>query len=479
VALATLGDLRLGVDAALVVQALPCPEQLTRLPGAHVGVRGVLNLRGQAVPVVDLRHWMPSPVPTEDLAPAQILVVGDLQRKVGVLVDAMQGLVRLEGSGVQRVLQGREGFFHSVARHPGDGGLVSLLDPGSLMDTTRAWAPCHQGAWADPAAAGPADSRSPLTAEQVLATVRLGSVVLGLPAEAVADVLPAPAVQRLFGSETDLLGMALWRGRDLPVLDPVKVLGLAPDGPAALSPLLMVLEHQGLLAGVPVDEVRAVQRLDPGLVQAVDHLGLTHAHLYLGTWVPAEDQRVLLLDAPAVLKTCSLSRLSAAAAGGPPDQGPQLLALEAPMGAVGSMNAADDQAHVVFTHGPHGALPLSVLQEITPAPRDIRRDRPTGKGVLGTCEWRGVALPLIDLRPPSAGSGDGPEGRMLVVNVKGRRAGLLVHDVIELIPARTGTHTRLRLAGGQRVHMITVGVPPQRKSHQVMDLESLPFFAAD
>lgn len=78
----------------LRVQEIRSYEPPTRVAGAPRDVRGVLNLRGTIVPVVDLRLRMGCDQSTMD-ASTVIIVLALAQRVVGAVVDAVSDVVRL------------------------------------------------------------------------------------------------------------------------------------------------------------------------------------------------------------------------------------------------------------------------------------------------------------------------------------------------------------------------------------------------
>ena len=73
---------------------------ITRVPHAPHPVRGVTNLRGRVLPVVDLRVRLGIGEREIDNA-SRILVVASQGRLMGLLVDAVQQVVRIGRSGIQ------------------------------------------------------------------------------------------------------------------------------------------------------------------------------------------------------------------------------------------------------------------------------------------------------------------------------------------------------------------------------------------
>lgn len=114
---------------------------ITRVPHAPAPVRGITNLRGRVLAVVDLRVRLGLP-PVEPGPQSRILVVSSRDRSIGLLVDAARQVVRILPSAVQAapadVLTEQSDFLIGVYHHAEE--LVILLDvdqvlwiPDSLM----------------------------------------------------------------------------------------------------------------------------------------------------------------------------------------------------------------------------------------------------------------------------------------------------------------------------------------------------------
>ena len=68
---------------------------VTRVPHAPYPVRGIINLRGRVVPVVDLRVRIGLPR-TEITSQSRVLIAGVRQRMLGLLVDSVEQVVRVD-----------------------------------------------------------------------------------------------------------------------------------------------------------------------------------------------------------------------------------------------------------------------------------------------------------------------------------------------------------------------------------------------
>lgn len=77
-------------------------EEITVVPGAPMQVRGVINLRGKIIPVVDLRlrfNKQQAP-PSEE----QRIIVAELgSKRLGMLVDSVSQVIKLSSASVENI----------------------------------------------------------------------------------------------------------------------------------------------------------------------------------------------------------------------------------------------------------------------------------------------------------------------------------------------------------------------------------------
>ena len=89
---------RLGGEAFLLAreetrEVMSYPAAVTRVPGAKGWVRGLSNLRGQLLPVIDLRAFLGSGASTVTRA-SRVLVANPREIPAGLLVDEVMGFRR-------------------------------------------------------------------------------------------------------------------------------------------------------------------------------------------------------------------------------------------------------------------------------------------------------------------------------------------------------------------------------------------------
>jgi twitching motility protein PilI len=92
VALRMAGDLYL-VARDETREVLGVPTATTRVPGAKPWIRGLANVRGQLLPIIDLRQFLGSGV-TPVTRNTRVLVVNHREIPAGLLVDEVLGFRR-------------------------------------------------------------------------------------------------------------------------------------------------------------------------------------------------------------------------------------------------------------------------------------------------------------------------------------------------------------------------------------------------
>src|SRR5580704_15954827 len=92
VALRMAGELYL-VAREETREVLGVPTGTTRVPGAKAWIKGLANVRGQLLPVIDLRHFLGSGI-TPITRNTRVVVVNHREIPAGLLVDEVLGFRR-------------------------------------------------------------------------------------------------------------------------------------------------------------------------------------------------------------------------------------------------------------------------------------------------------------------------------------------------------------------------------------------------
>ena len=96
----SVADLYLAIDV-LEVQEVIRYQEMTRVPTAPLVVRGLINLRGQIVTAIDLRHRLDLPPAADDQRPMNV-VIRTADGAVSLLVDEIGDVLEFECNTLER-----------------------------------------------------------------------------------------------------------------------------------------------------------------------------------------------------------------------------------------------------------------------------------------------------------------------------------------------------------------------------------------
>lgn len=124
----SLGKECYGIDIFRVHEIIRLRE-VTPIPRTERHLRGLVNLRGKTIPVVDLRVRLDMPA-SEDTDQSRIIVVDTEQGNVGIIVDEVREVVTLSADVIDEapplVTSLSTDFVRGVAKQ--EGNLITLLD---------------------------------------------------------------------------------------------------------------------------------------------------------------------------------------------------------------------------------------------------------------------------------------------------------------------------------------------------------------
>jgi purine-binding chemotaxis protein CheW len=130
-------EFALPIDA--VEEVARVPDQITRLPKTPKFLEGVVNLRGEVLPVVDQRRRFEMR-PTTASATRRLVVVRTDQHRAGLIVDSVSQVLRCAPDRIKPSpdLTGDAlGIVHSVINLEDSGRIILLLDPSELLTRTE------------------------------------------------------------------------------------------------------------------------------------------------------------------------------------------------------------------------------------------------------------------------------------------------------------------------------------------------------
>jgi len=123
-----------GINIA-VVESIIKMQAITQLPQTPAYVKGVTNLRGSVLPVIDLRTRFALPV-AEDTRQTRIIIVTMGKVKVGMVVDGVTEVLRVSDESIEplppMVNTVNADFLKGIVRL--DTRLIILLELSKVLD---------------------------------------------------------------------------------------------------------------------------------------------------------------------------------------------------------------------------------------------------------------------------------------------------------------------------------------------------------
>ena len=117
-----------GIDAEQV-ETIITDHTITRLPRVPHYVRGIINLRGQIIPIIDIRLRLGKPEADENC----IMVVNVGNDCIGILVDGVDKMVDVSRDSILPMpTQNPQKLISGMCSLP-DGGTLLILDCGLLL----------------------------------------------------------------------------------------------------------------------------------------------------------------------------------------------------------------------------------------------------------------------------------------------------------------------------------------------------------
>lgn len=129
----TLENENYGIDIE-GVSGIEADHEIVRVPNSSRNIKGIINLRGEVIPVIDLKNKfnIPNDGVYED---NQVIIVNTDECKIALLVDGVKEIHSIEGEDIVEMPSVARGegvtYFDKVVRK--DGNLIIIIRPEMLL----------------------------------------------------------------------------------------------------------------------------------------------------------------------------------------------------------------------------------------------------------------------------------------------------------------------------------------------------------
>lgn len=129
----SVGEEQYGIDIRYIDNIVRM-QHITRVPKVPAYLKGVINLRGEVLPVMSIRLRMGLDADEITRASRIIILRSEQEGNVGVIVDEVKEVVTLPVNEIEKVSReakdGKPVFISGIGKYNGE--LISLLDLSSI-----------------------------------------------------------------------------------------------------------------------------------------------------------------------------------------------------------------------------------------------------------------------------------------------------------------------------------------------------------
>lgn len=129
-----IGSEQYGIDIHYVDNIVRM-QKITRVPKAQSYFKGIINLRGEVVPVMSIRLKMD--LPEDNITNASRIIILKIEQHglLGIIVDEVKEVVTLSSNEIDKIIHeakdDKNSFINGIGKH--EGQLISLLELSSII----------------------------------------------------------------------------------------------------------------------------------------------------------------------------------------------------------------------------------------------------------------------------------------------------------------------------------------------------------
>lgn len=127
-----LGDELYGINI-INVRAIEQTQTIVRVPNSSSNIKGIINLRGEIIPVIDLKAKFG--LGGTDNGQHELIIVNNKDRKIALEVDGVQNIKHIKDEDIVDMPDVAKGdgvrYFNKVAK--AEGRLIIMIEPEFLL----------------------------------------------------------------------------------------------------------------------------------------------------------------------------------------------------------------------------------------------------------------------------------------------------------------------------------------------------------
>lgn len=416
--------LEIALHAGDVIEATPVQGTLQPLPGGVDFLEGIMQLREKTVPVINLKKRF-GLASTSYAAGAKVAVVGIYDQHIGLLVDDIREVFRVDPEAVTPVspmLQSGDRIISALIQLDKGRRTAELLDLKAIF---KGEPEDFAGGAALPPAAG---VRKPTIWSRFVVFHCRGQEY-GVPVKYAQEITFLTEIDEMFKSGL-LEGALNLRGRTVPVMSAARLLAPAmeTDGSYHENSRILVMASEECCFGLIVEDVREILAVaDDEVLPLPSGQGSN----LTGIFSKPSGSDVLLLDMPSLVcghidDLKSMTRLKNGGKGG----------AAGPRGPVSATHhLITENCYLVFSIDKHFAIELKDVREIIENSRLLRIPGDTDYR-SGVINLRGEVVPVVNLHRfyslPEASAEKAAGNRLIICRAHDQTVALEVDQIVTI-----------------------------------------------
>ncbi len=418
-----LDSVEFGLDIDRV-QEITTRTEITPVPGAPKFVLGVINLRGQIIPVLDSRQRFHL-AHAEPTARTRIMVLDLAGEPTGFQVDAVAEVVKLDDFALKATPPLVAGVRSEYLAGMVTAGsrLITLIDLDKILDSSEFF---HRQLLSQETGRTLGFSSHGQEVEEEsdelpFVTFSLGRESFGVALANVEEIVDLPMVTKIPDAPEYVMGVICIRDQVLPLLDFTRLLRVEGTSDDAPKEMVILLSFENARLGMVVDGIQEIIRIRDEDILPAPHTLSEPEKAHLDGVVIRSDRMVSLIRVMQILDREDHQRLATMS------------------GSIASTKTAEqlerhDLPIVVFRLGEesfglrlHEVREIIMVGQITPVPR-------APDFVEGVLNLRGEVMPVLDLRTRFGidRTNRTALSRILITPIGGVFTGLVVDSVQEV-----------------------------------------------
>lgn len=436
--------LEIALRAENVAEATPVTSIIQKLPASHDFVEGIMHLREEAIPLINLKKRL-GLVDQEYDNEAKVAIVKLFRRRYGLMFDDIREVFGAEPADIEKLdpaLQTEDRIISAlISRERGVRTLEVLELTNLFSGNTMELEKIGQALVVE-------KSERRNTSYKRYLVFSFANQLFGIPVEYSQEITFYNAVHQILNGgarekdspfsvsmmdifrQADIDGILALRGKAVPVLNAQRLLSgelIQDDGELSEETRVLVISHEECIAGLVVEEVKNIESIPEDSIISIPY---SEQSSVVGIYQKEEGQSIMLLDIEQLLcnhkkDLAALARISSETTTG--KQNDAVI-------QVGAHHLITENCYLVFSIGQYMAVQLRDVQEIIE--RHGVLGMPGEQGYKsGVINLRGEVVPVISLRGffnSQGRAGNPAERRLIICTVESKTVALEVDSIVTI-----------------------------------------------